>query len=192
MRWEALFDDLETQAAASERLDFDTEVAERARLDSAAVELGDRLRGSLGVTIRVRLVSGSVVEGALGHVGRQALVLLEPRHQILIPYAAVLQYAGLQRFAVTERPGVQHRLSLASALRGLARDRAVLSVLLTSGPARLEEPELHGVIDRVGADFLDLAMIREGEDRRAANVRDVATVPFQALAGLRSARTAAG
>lgn len=192
MRWEALFDDLETQAAASERLDFDAEVAERARLDSAAVELGDRLRGSLGVTIRVRLVSGSVVEGALGHVGRQALVLLEPRHQILIPYAAVLQYAGLQRFAATERPGVRHRLGLASALRGLARDRAVLSVLLTSGSARLEEPALHGVIDRVGVDFLDLALIREGEDRRAANVRDVATVPFQALAGLRSARTAAG
>ncbi|QYF91560.1 hypothetical protein [Arthrobacter oryzae] len=192
MRWEALFDDLETQAAASERLDFDAEVAERARLDGAAVELGDRLRGSLGVNIRVRLTMGTVLEGTVGHVGRQALVLLEPRHQILVPYTAVIQYTGLGRLAVTEPPGVHHRLSLASSLRGLARDRSLLSVLVTSGQARPEEPALHGVIDRVGQDFLDLALIHAGEDRRAANVRDVATIPFQALAGIRSARAAVG
>ena len=49
MRWDALFDDLETQMAASERLDLDAEIAERTRSESAAVELADRLRGSLAL-----------------------------------------------------------------------------------------------------------------------------------------------
>ena len=45
------------------------------------------------------------------------------------------------------------------------------------------------MIDRVGRDYLDLAVTGEGEDRRAANVRQLATIPFAALAGIRSART---
>jgi len=48
MRWDALFADMEAQLAASERLDLDAEIAERARVDAAAVELADRLRGSWG------------------------------------------------------------------------------------------------------------------------------------------------
>ena len=45
------------------------------------------------------------------------------------------------------------------------------------------------MIDRVGRDYLDLAVTGDGEERRAANVRQLATIPFAALAGIRSART---
>ena len=88
MRWDALFADLEAQLAAGERLDLDTEIDERARVDAAAVELADRLRGSVGLRVGVHLGSGTVFEGALSHVGSQWLVLDEERHQVLIPYAS--------------------------------------------------------------------------------------------------------
>ncbi len=186
MRWDALFADLEAQLAAGERLDLDVEVDERARLDAAAVELADRLRGSVGLRIGVHLGSGSVYEGTLSHAGSQWLVLDEDRHQLLIPYAAAVRYAGLARLAVGAGNAVRQRLGLASALRGLARDRANLTVMVWQGAAG--ESALHGVIDRVGRDFLDLALTAPGEERRAGNVSGVATIPFGALAGLRSVR----
>lgn len=186
MRWDALFEDLETQMAASERLDLDAEIAERTRLEAAAVELADRLRGSLGLLIVVELESGLMFRGTLSHAGSQALVLDEPRHQVLVPYASAVRYLGLSRLAVPEPSRVRQRLGLASALRGLARDRTGLAVLISGGSAG--GSTLHGVIDRVGRDYLDLAVTGEGEDRRAANVRQLATIPFAALAGIRSAR----
>jgi hypothetical protein len=187
MRWDALFEDMEAQLAAGERLDFDAEVAERTRADAAAVELADRLRGSLGLRIGIHLASGTLFEGVLSHVGSQSMVLDEPRHQMLIPQASAVRYTGLSRLAVTEHSTVRQRLGLASSLRALSRDRASLTVLVARGPA---ESVLHGVIDRVGHDFLDLALTQAGEDRRAANVRQAATIPFAALAGLRSSRGA--
>ena len=187
MRWDALFDDLETQMAAGERLDLDAEITERTRTEEAAVELADRLRGSLGLLIVVQLASGSTFEGTLSHAGSQALVLDEPRHQVLVPYAPAVRYLGLSRLAVPESSKVRQRLGLASALRGLARDRTGLTVFISGGSTG--ETTLHGVIDRVGRDYLDLAVTGEGEDRRAANVRQLATIPLAALAGIRSART---
>jgi hypothetical protein len=188
MRWDALFTDLEAQLAASERLELEAEIADRMRADIAAVELADRLRGSLGLPIGVEVASGSRFEGTLSHAGSQALVLHDPRQQVLIPYAAAVQYEGLSRLAVGEPSKVRQRLGLASALRGLARNRTRLSVLAVrwAGP----ETALHGVIDRVGRDHLDLAVTEDGEDRRASSVRRMTTVPFSALAAIRSARSA--
>ena len=173
--------------AAGERLDLDAEITERMRIETASVELADRLRGSLGRLIVVQLASGSTFEGTLSHAGSQALVLDEPRHQVLVPYASAVRYVGLSRLAVAEPSKVRQRLGLANALRGLARDRTGLAVLAAGGLTG--ETTLFGVIDRVGRDYLDLAVTGEGEERRAANVRQVATIPFAALAGIRSART---
>jgi len=190
MRWDALFADLEAQLAAVERRGLDLEIDERARMDAVDVELVDRLRGSVGLRIGVHLGSGTVREGVISHAGSQWLVLDEERHQLLIPYAAAVRYAGLSRLAVAAGAAVRHRLSLASALRGLSRDRASLAVTLWRAAAG--ESVLHGVIDRVGRDFFDLAVTGPGEDRRGANVSEVATIPFAALAVLRSVRPAAG
>jgi hypothetical protein len=188
MRWDALFTDLEAQLAASSRLDLDAEIAERTRVESAAVELTDRLRGSLGLPISVQVSTGSVFEGTLSHAGSQALVLQSRHHQVLVPYTAAVHYVGLSRLAVREPSPVRQRLGLASALRGLARDRTRLSVLAGRGAGG--ETVLHGVIDRVGRDHLDLAVTEHGEDRRSSNVRRIVAVPFSALAALRSARNA--
>jgi hypothetical protein len=184
MRWDALFSDIEAQFAEGERLAVDAEISERARAETAAVALGDRLRGSLNSHVSVHLACGRVFEGILSHAGADALVLNELRHQVLVPYGAVARYAGLGRVSVAEASQVRRRIGLAHALRGLARDRADLAVTLRHVPER--DSGLAGVIDRVGSDFFDLALVTPGEARRASQVRQVATVPFEALGAIRS------
>jgi hypothetical protein len=184
MRWDALFSDIEAQFAEGERLAVDAEISERARVETAAVALADRLRGSLNSHVSVHLTCGRVFEGTLSHAGADALVLNELRHQVLIPYSAVARYAGLGRVSVAETSPVRRRIGLSHALRGLARDRTELVVTLRHVPER--DSGLAGVIDRVGSDFFDLALVTPGEARRASQVRQVATVPFEALGAIRS------
>jgi hypothetical protein len=185
MRWNALFQDLELQLAEAGVLGLESEIAERSRADTAAIALDDRLRGSLGCRIGIHLSAGPVFAGTLSHAGSESLVIDEAAHQVLIPYSAVGHYTGLGRFAAGEASPVRRRLGLASALRGLARDRAELTVLMAG---RSPDVQLSGVIDRVGRDFFDLAMTLPGEARRAGRVAGVATVPFRALGALRSRR----
>ena len=189
MRWDALFADMEAQLAARQRLELEAEIAERALVDSAGVQLADRLRGSLGLSIRVHLSSGRAFEGVLTHAGSEALVLDEPQHQVLIPYAAAAYYGGLSRVAVSEPSTVRRRLGLGSALRGLARNRARVTIFAGHGRA---DSGLHGIIDTVGRDFLDLAVTRDGGERPPANARQVIAIPFGALAGIRSVGAAGG
>ena len=187
MRWNALFEDMEAQLAEAETLVFESEVSDRSRADAASTGLADRLRGSLGGPIGVHLVSGSTFAGILSHVGAESLVVDEVAHQVLVPFAAVSHYGGIGRIAVCESSAVRSKVGLASALRGLARDRAPLTVLLAKGEPG--EQRLPGVIDRVGRDFIDLAVTPPGEARRASGILDVATVPFGALRALRSLRS---
>lgn len=188
MRWDALFEDMEAQLASVDRLELESEIAERSRADVAGVDVADRLRGSLGLLVAVHLGAGTVFEGTLGHVGAESLVINDHRHQMLIPLAAVSYYHGLGRFAMAEPSSVRRKLGLASALRGLARDRA--DVAVTFAGATQGAAGLSGVIDRVGRDYFDVALTRPGEVRRAANVTQVASVPFSSLAALRSVRAA--
>lgn len=187
MRWNALFEDMEAQLAEAATLAFESEVSERSRADVGLVGLIDRLRGSLGGGVGVHLVSGSTFTGTLSHVGAESLVVDEVAHQVLIPFAAVAHYSGIGRIALGEPSAVRTRVGLASALRGLARDRAPLTVLLAKGESG--EQRIPGVIDRVGRDFIDLAMTPLGEARRASGTLDIATVPFGALRALRSMRS---
>lgn len=183
-----MFEDMEAQLASVERLELESEIAERSRADVAGVGLADRLRGTLGLRVAVHLGSGTVFEGTLSHVGAESLVLNDHRHQVLVPFAAVSHYQGMGRLAVAEPSAVRRKLGLASALRVLARDRADVAVILSGATQGMAG--LSGVIDRVGQDYFDLAMTRPGEVRRAANVSQVASVPFSSLGALRSLRGA--
>ncbi len=186
MRWDALFDDLESQLAEADRLALDAEVNERARAEMVGLELVDRLRAGLGCRLTIHVVGGESFAGVLTHAGGDALVLDEEQHQLLIPYAAVVRYVGLGRVSLAESSSVRRGIGLASALRGMARDRAELSVLTgnAGGVVRLA-----GVIDRVGRDYFDLAVLPTGEARRSSQISQIATVPFAALAAIRSRRT---
>ena len=185
MRWDDLFRDLEAQLDAAESADLAAEVADRTRREAALLGLVDRARGAVGNPVVVRVLGAGPVDGTLTEVGAQWLLLTEAAgRQVLVPSAAVASLTGLR--AWSGAPGsagqVFARLGLGSALRGIARDRLPVQVGLTDGSV------VSGTVDRVGADFLEISEHGAGEPRRQGDVTGVRTVPFAALALVRSGR----
>ena len=180
MRWQALFSDLEGQAEAWDRAELDAEVRDRTRRETALVLAVDRLRASTGGPVVLTVAGAGRVTGRLASAGAQWLLLEEAGgREVLVPWAAVLAVGGVGRQVEPPEGAVGRRLDLRWALRGLARDRAAVQVVLTDGSS------LAGTVDRVGADHLDLAEHDPGEARRAGAVTGVRLVPLHALALLR-------
>lgn len=183
MRWDALFRDLEGQLEAAERAALDAEVSDRTRREAARVVLADRLRAVLGSPVALHVAGVGQLHGRLLDVAGEWYLLEErPGRQALVPAAAVLGVSGLAPYATP--PGataaVVARLRLGSALRAIARDRVPVTVVLRDAST------FAGTVDRVGADFFEVAEHPPGEPRRAASVRNVRAVPFAALAAVRS------
>ncbi len=183
MRWEGLFEDLEGQLAAEQRRERDDEVAERTRRERALVTLGSRLAAGLGARVGIGLVGGHRVEGVLGDLGEDwVLVRVDAEAQeVLVPLAGVLTLRSLAVQSATGRSA--RRFGLGYALRALSRDRATVAISLVGAG-----PRLLGTIDAVGADHLDLAEHLEGVPRRRENVRAVTTVPFAAIVAVEPRR----
>jgi hypothetical protein len=183
MRWDALFNDMESQLAEADRLALESEVSERMRAEMVGLRLDDRLRAAVGYRIMVHLLCGESAQGELTHVGADALVLDEERSQVLIPYAAAARYLGLGRHVRMEDSPVRRSIGLAHSLRALARDRAEVTVMIAGGTGAVR---VEGVIDRVGRNYIDLAAVIPGEARRAQSVGQVSAIPFAALAMIKS------
>jgi hypothetical protein len=182
VRWDDLFRDLEAQLAAAEGEELDAEVADRTRRESARLGLVDRARGAVGSRITAQVRGAGPVRGVLLEVGSQWLLVGEDGgREAVLPLPAVLSVAGLTAWSGV--PGaagqVFDRLGLGSALRGIARDRAPVSVQLLDGST------VSGTIDRVGADFLELSTRDVAEPVRTGRPV-VRTVPFAAVAVVRS------
>jgi hypothetical protein len=75
---------------------------------------------------------------------------------------------------------VRARLDLRRALRGLARDRSVVQVVLDDGAVYV------GTVDGVGADHVELAEHAADQPRRAAAVRGVRAIALPAVAVVRT------
>jgi hypothetical protein len=182
MRWDSLFGDLEAQAESIELAERMGEVEERARIESAQLRLFDRLWPALGSPVRLHLVSGTQVSGRLTRMGAHWLLVDEAGgRQALVPLGAVGAVAGLGRLAAPPNTlgAVESRLGLTHALRGIARDRSAVRLELLDGRT------MDGTIDRVGADFVELAEHAVGVARRPGEVREVLLVAVSALAVIR-------
>ena len=182
MRWDLLFTDLESQAAALERAERDGEVDERARIELARVRLVDRLAPALGRVLRITCRNGVTVTGPLVRVGAQWLLVDEPAgRQALVAVSAVTRIGGLARYTATHDwlGPIDSRLGLAHVLRGIARDRSGVRVDL------IDASSVSGTIDRVGDDFFELAVHDVGVARRASEVREVAVIALAAFAVVR-------
>ena len=181
-RWEALFADLEAQAAAAEHAERAAEVDERTRGELAGLGTVDRLRAADGAAVRLRVSGGRTLSGVVDRVGPDWLLLAEDAgREAVVPLAAVLGVRGLSRFSAV--PGtagaVSSRLGLRSALRGIARDRSPVRLELADGSG------LDATLDRVGADFVEVAVHAPGEARRRHDVAEVELVPFAGLVAVR-------
>ncbi|MBK5307456.1 MAG: hypothetical protein JJD92_12275 [Frankiaceae bacterium] len=183
MRWQALFDDLEAQAEAMAAAELRGEVSDRTRRELGLLRLADRLREGEGHPLAVTVWGAGAVHGRLVDAGIDWLLIEETGvREVLVPLGSVLGISGIgARAAVPGSEGeVGRRLDLRWALRGLARDRAGVTVVLRDGSA------VTGTLDRVGADHVDIAEHPAGEPRRAGAVRQVRLIPLTALALLRS------
>ena len=211
-RWDRLFADLESELAAADDAEFAAEVVDRTRRELAVVRLVDRLRAAVGGELIASMDGGGdvVVSGTLTEVGPDWLMLagrsaarsyVEPvsdvaTHEesvvtssdggkssgrLLLPLGAVTSFRGLPRAATT--PGseghVAARYDMRLVLRRLVRDRASAALTLRTGEV------VHGVLERAGADFLDVVPRELGEARRFRREHQLRTIPLAALALVR-------
>jgi hypothetical protein len=190
VRWQNLFDDLESQLESELGADEVDLLAEEERLRLGRLTLRDRLRAvqadephlPLGLTLR----GGGRLALRIGALGRDWLAGETDAGALrsaIVPLAAVasLDPVGAQLAAslrvdpAPEPPtALSARLGLAFVLRDLCRRRAAVD--LHVGAARW-----HGTIDRVGRDHLDLAEHAPGESRRTGAVARIRIVAFAGL-----------
>lgn len=198
MRWDRLFADLEARFDELADAEAAAESADRERVAIGAVSAIQRLSGSIDRQIRVRLAGGASVGGVLRTVGPDWLLLTEGQgRDCLVALAAVTAVEGLTASTGAEMTSLARRLDLRRALRGLARDRSPVAVAMSGwaggsagsgagayGP--IGSAELTGTIDRVGADFIEVAVHAAWEPRRAGTVRSVALVPLAGIVLVRA------
>jgi hypothetical protein len=182
MRWDALFADLEAQADALAAAERAAEADERARIELGSVHWRRRLEAAAGAVVQVRLAGAGALRGRIDRVGSDWLLLQqEGASEALVSLAAVQVVAGLSRYAAPEQDGrVSSRITLRMALRAVARDRSVVRIHLTGADAVVD-----GTIDRVGADFVDVAEHPAGEPRRRGEVRSTVLIPVAGIAAVR-------
>lgn len=181
MRWESLFADLEAQWEAEISAGLEGEIAEAERLERSGRLFVDRLRAHCGQELILRLAGGERLRVAVIVVGSDWLAGTEGGASVLIPLSAVAS-AELLGDGVREEPSrVRGRLGIGAPLRALLRDRAVVTV-----QGQRQELLADGLVVAVGRDHLDVALRVPGEVPRRGNLRGVRTVPFAAIATVRS------
>lgn len=193
MRWDALFTDLDARFDELADEALMAELADRTRVALGAVTVTARLAGAQGHRVRMTTVAGTSVAGVLEQVGPDWALLAEaPGREVLLNLRQVTLLDGLGMGTSVPLRGVALRLDLRHMLRGVARDRSPVALVVPgAGAANAMDTggthtELTGSVDRVGADFLELAVHAPWEPRRAASVRRVVAVPLTALVLVRA------
>jgi sRNA-binding regulator protein Hfq len=180
MRWDALFGDLDAQWHAAKQLDLETEINELARLELAQSTFADALRGSLGAEVTAVLCNGVVLHGSLSRVEAQWLLLASGSRSIIVPLAKLRRITGAGSSLAPARTPVAY--TLASAMRVLSRNRSVVNLDL-DGPA---PGTVRGVLDRVGADYVQLAVVTDGAARSQDNHAGTMLIPLQGIVSVAS------
>jgi hypothetical protein len=198
MRWDSLFDDLESQLEREISVEESDVDAEEERLRLGRLSLRDRLvalhsASAPGdtVSLGVILVHGERIVVRPVLVGRDwfsADVIDDSRQQrqCIIPLYSVLGIsidasrvsASLADGDIAVHPELSARLGLAFVLRDLCRRRRAIDIVTPSGT-------IHGTIDRVGKDHIDLAMHEPGAQRRASAVSELRLLPLSSVVMVR-------
>jgi hypothetical protein len=185
MRWDNLFDDLESQLEqelTAEEVDLQ---AEEERLRLARLGIRDRLRSLHSAAdagnrmLHLSLADGSRVVVDPATFGRdwlagelveesgrrpQCIVALDAVEGVTLTRRQVIQ--SLDTTGSEESAGsLSARLGLQFVLRDLCRRRRAVDLWLRGG-------RIHGTIDRVGRDYIDLAVHEAGRARRESEVSE--------------------
>ncbi|HTZ44132.1 MAG TPA: hypothetical protein VMB79_09730 [Jatrophihabitans sp.] len=136
----------------------------------------------MGYPIRVTADGRLALAGRLDRVHPEWLLLSEQGgREAIVRVDAVLAVGGVPRLSAAPETMsvVDARIGFCLALRGVARDRSNVQVHLRDGGV------LAGTVDRVGADFLELAVHPGGEARRRTEVQDMLVLPVHAVVAVR-------
>ena len=171
----ALLDDLEQQAQGAALLERDLEVEDRSRAEFARVALGSRVHALDGQWVRLRLLGGLRLEGAVLRTGSDWLLLGEEsgREWVVCSGALAVVHGAPPRSVAEQALGVVRRLSLGSVLRGLADGECLLHLV--------DGTRLEGALGRTGADFVEARL-------RPVGAQGHDLVPFAALAAVQQRR----
>lgn len=193
MRWDRLFEDLEHQLDSDREAERAAVADEAERLRVSKLGLRERLIALLDpetpTSVTVELTDASTRQGRLDAVGADVVVLrsagsarattiLRLDAVVAIGMAREAMRRSVRADAARGRSPLADRLTWGYILRDTARRREAVLLLLNAGRT------LHGTIDRVGADHLDIALHERGTSRRSAEVTDHRVVPFSAVAGI--------
>lgn len=195
MRWDLLFDDLESQLDREQHDEQRALALEEERLRLGRLTLRDRLaaiaragelEGAGDELVRIELQGGATLAVRPIGFGRDWMSA-EIRHhgrpveQCIVPLAAVaaiLPGRGQLGPSLARVPEASVRLAerigLPFVLRDLCRRRAAVHLTTIDGV-------VHGTIDRVARDHLDLALHEPGSARREREVHGYRIVPLARL-----------
>lgn len=181
MRWELLFGDLEAQFHAGTQQELEQHINELARVEASQLSFSEVLRGALGRQISATMRSGTVFHGEVQRVEHQWLLLGQERRSVLLPLAMVLRVQGVGTHRVRATSRIPY--TLPAALRVLARNRSTVVLEL----AGTRPASLRGVLDQVGADYVQLMQMADGVGRDRGNAQGSVVVPLAALVAIASA-----
>lgn len=195
VHWDRMFEDLEGQLASEWEAERAALSAESERLRISRLELRTRLRTlcAAGAPVTLELAGGQRHPALLRDLGADWLAAEHAPERArgrpemsIVPLHAVAGLRmdhGLLLTSLEEQPpmeaSLRDRMTLGFILRDLARRRVAVRIDLLHGG------EVHGTIDRAGADHLDLAVHDPGEARRIGAVHEFRIVPIPAILRLR-------
>ena len=182
VRWDDLFTDLDVEADGLAQRERDAEIAERTRIELAALTVLDRLAAGTGTQVRLDVLGVGRLTGRLLRTAPQWLMLdAGGRSGWVVAVAAVTGIEGLSAAAAPAAAPLSATTTpagWASIFRTLSRDRDVVSVL------RLDGSVVRGMPVRVGRDFVEIWWRDEdaATGERAAPRHTL--VPYLALAAV--------
>jgi len=150
--------DIEARLASERAWELEQDTRQIARVQYSTIALDDRLLAQKGGPIRVCATDMQVYEGTLDTVGEEWISIESRGESILVPLRGMLWWEGGRAPGRAEVHPGRYRMKMQLALRALAVAREPVRLSLEGGAVSYD-----GVIERVGADFLELRLLNGGQ-----------------------------
>lgn len=158
MSMEKFLRDIEARLASERAWELEQDTRQIARVQYSTIALDDRLLAQKGGLIRVCATDMQVYEGTLDTVGEEWISIESRGESILVPLRGMLWWEGGRAPGRAEVHPGRYRMKMQLALRALAVAREPVRLSLEGGAVSYD-----GVIERVGADFLELRLLNGGQ-----------------------------
>lgn len=158
MSMEKFLRDIEARLASERAWELEQDTRQIARVQYSTIALDDRLLAQKGGPVRVCATDMQVYEGTLDTVGEEWISIESRGESILVPLRGMLWWEGGRAPGRAEVHPGRYRMKMQLALRALAVAREPVRLSLEGGAVSYD-----GVIERVGADFLELRLLNGGQ-----------------------------